>query len=114
MTKGEGYQTKVHFKGKEDDFVVYVESSKIVADWKKNKSIPMTDVVNAFKIFVTHKHGAQGTFDTASKSTLENEFSTSNVDDVIKQILEKGDIQEAETSGRQGPKNDTNGPRIAH
>lgn len=30
---------------------------------------------------------------TASKSTLENEFGTSNEDEVIKQILQKGDVQ---------------------
>jgi ribosome maturation protein Sdo1 len=30
---------------------------------------------------------------TASKGTLENEFGTSNEDEVIKQILQKGDVQ---------------------
>jgi len=40
------------------------------------------------------RHGAQGTFDDASKATLENEFGTTNEDEVIKQILEKGVLQE--------------------
>jgi len=114
MTKGEGQTTKVHFKGQEDDFVVYVESAKAVTDWKADKSIPLTQVVDSFKVFVTHKHGAQGTFDTASKSTLENEFGTSKEDDVVAQILEKGNVQESETSGRLGQKNESNGPRVAH
>lgn len=43
-----------------------------------------------------HRHGAQGTYDGASKATLENEFGTSNEDEVIKTILEKGDIQESQ------------------
>lgn len=55
MPKGEGSQTKVHFKGKEDDFVVFVESAKAVSDWKADKSVPLAQVVDAFKIFVTHK-----------------------------------------------------------
>lgn len=42
------------------------------------------------------RHGAQGTLDTASNSTLENEFGSSKAEDVIQQILEKGTIQETE------------------
>jgi hypothetical protein len=51
-------------------------------DWKQN--------ANGLSI----RHGAQGTFDDASKATLENEFGTTNDDEVIKQILEKGTLQE--------------------
>lgn len=42
------------------------------------------------------RHGAQGTFDAASKSTLENEFGTTKDDEVVAQILEKGSVQESE------------------
>lgn len=41
------------------------------------------------------RHGAQGILDSASKAALENEFGTSKDEDVVQQILEKGDIQEA-------------------
>jgi ribosome maturation protein Sdo1 len=34
--------------------------------------------------------------DSASKATLENEFGTSNDEEAIKQILEKGTLQESE------------------
>ena len=40
--------------------------------------------------------------DGASKSTLENEFGTSNDDECIKQILTKGQVQE--TQVREQPK----------
>lgn len=40
-----------------------------------------------------NSHGTQGILNTASKGTLENEFGTSNEDEVIKQILQKGDVQ---------------------
>jgi hypothetical protein len=43
-----------------------------------------------------NRHGAQGQLDGASKGTLENEFGTHNEDEVIKQILEKGSVQESE------------------
>ena len=42
---------------------------------------------------MTSSHGTQGILNTASKGTLENEFGTSNEDEVIKQILQKGDVQ---------------------
>lgn len=40
-----------------------------------------------------HRHGKQGVLNTASNSQLENEFGTKNEDDVVKQILEKGEFQ---------------------
>jgi len=114
MTKGEGSQTKVHYKGKDEDFVIFVDSTQVVQDWRKDKSIALAQVVDSFKIFVTHKHGAQGTFDAVSKATLENEFGSANEDEAIMAILEKGNIQESETSGRQGDKNDSMGGRAGH
>lgn len=38
------------------------------------------------------RHGAQGTLDTASKASLENEFNTKSEDEAIIAILEKGTI----------------------
>lgn len=40
------------------------------------------------------RHGAQGQLDRASKSMLENEFGTKNEEDVVRKILEQGDVQE--------------------
>lgn len=42
------------------------------------------------------RHGAQGVLDGASKLTLENEFGTSNDDEVIIKILEGGEVQASE------------------
>lgn len=55
MARGEGNQVKVHFKGKEDDFIVFVESAEDVKAWKGDKSVPLAQVVSSFKVFVTHK-----------------------------------------------------------
>lgn len=43
-----------------------------------------------------HRHSVTGILDTASKASLENEFGTSNEDEVIAKILEDGEIQETE------------------
>ncbi len=53
--RGNAQQAKVHFKGKDDDFIVFVESPSEYKKWLGDRSIALTQVVNAFKIFVTHK-----------------------------------------------------------
>jgi ribosome maturation protein Sdo1 len=93
MTRGNGQVTKVFFKGQTDDFIVFIESADDLKAWKKDQSIPLAQVVNSFKIMLTHKHGAQGQLDSASKASLENEFGTSNEDEVIKKILMEGQPQ---------------------
>lgn len=47
-------------------------------------------------IITLNRHGKQGPLDAASKQVLENEFGTHVDDEVIKQILEKGTIQESD------------------
>ena len=42
------------------------------------------------------RHGAQGTYDTASKSSLSSEFNSEDHDEVIKKILEEGSLQVSE------------------
>ena len=54
MVKGEANTTKVHYKGKEDDFIIFVDDAKAAQDWKTDKTIPLAQVV-IFKIFVTGK-----------------------------------------------------------
>ncbi|OCL09814.1 putative RNA binding protein [Glonium stellatum] len=114
MPRGNDTQTKVHYKGAQDDFVIFAESIQAVRDWKKDKSIPLAQVVNGWKVFVTHKQGTQGILDGASNSMLENEFGTHKEEDVVQQILEKGTVQETESSERQGDRNIVNGPMVAH
>ncbi|KAK8203353.1 hypothetical protein M8818_005331 [Zalaria obscura] len=110
--RGNAGQTKIHYKGKDDDFIVFAESAQDVRNWKEDKTVPLAQVVNGWKIFVTHKQGAQGIMDSASKGSLESEFGTHKEDDVIAQILEKGTIVESEESGRNGSKNDNKGSMV--
>lgn len=53
--KGDGPQTKVHYKGTEDDFIVFIAGTEILKKWKEDKSIPLVEVVQSFDVFVTSK-----------------------------------------------------------
>lgn len=55
MARGEANQIKIHFKGKEEDFIIFVDDAKSAKDWKTDKTIPLAQVVSAFKVFVTGK-----------------------------------------------------------
>ncbi|KAB8222713.1 ribosome maturation protein [Aspergillus novoparasiticus] len=106
MTRANEQTAKVFYKGSSEDFVVFIDDIETLNKWRKDRSIPLADVVNGFKIFVTHKHGAQGIMDGASKGILETEFGTSNEDECIKKILENGEYQSSVTRERQGGTND--------
>ncbi|KAH0558411.1 hypothetical protein GP486_004933, partial [Trichoglossum hirsutum] len=94
MTRGNAQVTKVHYSGSTDDYIIFVDSPSAVREWKKDKSIPLAHVVSGWKIFCTHKHGAQGFMDAASKGMLDNEFGTTKDEEIVKLILEKGVVQE--------------------
>ena len=53
--RGNAMTCRVHLKGKEDDYVIFVDNAKAVKDWKSDRTIPLAQVVNGWKIFVTHK-----------------------------------------------------------
>jgi hypothetical protein len=55
MTRGEATQSKVHYKGKQDDFLVFVDDLETYKKWKEDSSIPLAHFVSAFKVFQTHK-----------------------------------------------------------
>jgi len=109
MPRGNATQVKVLHKGKDEDFIVFVDSVAELNAWKKDRSIPLAQVVSGFKIMISHKHGAQGVLDGASKATLDNEFGTSNDDECIIQILEKGEVQQTQAAERGGSRNESKG-----
>ncbi|KAK4251911.1 ribosome maturation protein [Corynascus novoguineensis] len=113
MTRGDVSHVKVHYKGKDDDFIVFLDSVDDYQKWRTDKTVPLAQVVSSFKVFTTHKQGAQGLLEGASKAMLENEFGTAKDDEVVRQILEKGSLQEFEMAERQGRKNDSNGEFVS-
>lgn len=55
MARGEAKQTRVYFKGKENEFVVFVDNLEAVEKWKAEQTTPLVQVVKVFTIFVTQK-----------------------------------------------------------
>ena len=55
MTKGESTQSKVHYKGNNDDFIVFVDDVEAYKKWLGDSSVPLAHFVSSFKVFVTHK-----------------------------------------------------------
>ncbi|KAF8444259.1 ribosome maturation protein [Kalaharituber pfeilii] len=101
--------TRVHYKGSSEDFVIFAESPEQVKKWRNDKTLPLAEVLNGFHIFTTRHHGSQGMLDKASNSALENEFGTKNQDDVVKRILESGEVKEQKAREREGNTNLSNG-----
>merc|ERR1711964_716282 len=59
MVRGEASIVKCHYKGKTEDFVIFVDDVESAEKWKTDKSIPLAQVVSSFKVFVS-KQGKQG------------------------------------------------------
>lgn len=56
MTRGETVQTKIHYKGSQDDFVIFVDDVDLYKKWQGgDTSIPLAHFMSSFKIFLTHK-----------------------------------------------------------
>lgn len=102
--------SKIFYKGRSDDFIVFVDDLTALNNWRHDRSIPLSDVVNGWKIFVTHgyvspfwlcwwqvlmvsSHGAQGILDGASNASLDNEFGTHKEEECMVKILEGGEYQ---------------------
>ena len=56
MPRGNAGQTKVHYQGKDEDFVVFVDDSQSLKNWINDRTIPLAQVVSGFKVFITHKY----------------------------------------------------------
>lgn len=60
----------------------------MVAKWKKDRSIALVDVLDTYQIY-KGEHGMDGMH--ASKTELANSFGTDDMDEMIEQILQKGE-----------------------
>ncbi|RKP39732.1 ribosome maturation protein, partial [Dimargaris cristalligena] len=78
-------------KGSEE-FFVFAEPD-MIKKWRKDKSIPLAQVLETFNVYTVDTGGNTGLASTPSKGTLESTFQTSNVDDICRFILERGEIK---------------------
>ncbi|KAK6810455.1 hypothetical protein RU639_013772 [Aspergillus parasiticus] len=99
MTRGNKEQSKVIYKGRTQDFVIMVEGTAAVQSWRRDHSIPLAHVLDGWKIFTSHQ------------ATIETEFGTSDDNEAILRILDRGEIQENVNTERQGIRNESQGTR---
>lgn len=55
MPRGNAEQNKVHYKGKENDYIVFVEDKEQFEQWKTDSSVPLAQFMGSYQIFVTDK-----------------------------------------------------------
>lgn len=102
---------KIFYKGKEQDFVIFIEDVELLQKYKKGSTtIPLIDLVGIYKVFTNRQRGSEGVLDEASKSELANEFGKSDIDEAIKIILQEGTDKQSASVARGGAsKNDSIG-----
>jgi ribosome maturation protein Sdo1 len=74
------------------DLIVFANPG-MTEKWRKDKSIPLVDVIQRFEIFDADTKGLQGKVNRVSKQRIHDAVGTENIDDAIRLILEKGDIK---------------------
>jgi Shwachman-Bodian-Diamond syndrome (SBDS) protein len=55
MTRGNDTTTKVFYRGKADDFVIFVDDVTTAQKWRHDRTVPLAQVVSGWKVFVTHR-----------------------------------------------------------
>jgi hypothetical protein len=56
MTRGDVNHVKIHYKGNDEDFLVFLDSVDDYQRWLGDKSVPLAQVVSSFKVFTTHRY----------------------------------------------------------
>jgi hypothetical protein len=55
MTRGNTKQSKVYYKGRAEDFVIFVADITAVENWRKDHTLPLAQVMDGWKIFTSHQ-----------------------------------------------------------
>ena len=71
------------------------------------RTIPLVDIVDSFDIFHTGQ-GSQGLLERPSKQELDTVFGSSNHNDIVPLMLEKGRIITGDAVHKYNTKNSTN------
>jgi hypothetical protein len=56
MATGNTKQSKVFYKGRSEDFVIFVADLTAMHNWRKDHSIPLAQVMDGWKIFTAHQY----------------------------------------------------------
>lgn len=82
---------KVVYKSSDNTEFFVIANEGMVSKWRKDKSIPLIDVVQNFNVHIISNGGNTGEYITPSKGVLESNFQTSNTDEIVKKIVAEGE-----------------------
>jgi len=82
-----------------DEFMVIVDETEYKR-WVEDKSVAMALVVDSFDVFHSGQ-GSQGKLMRPSKQQLETIFGSSKEEDVVLQVLEKGELKAGESFSKE-------------
>eukprot|EP01097_Dermamoeba_algensis_P009622 TRINITY_DN684_c0_g1_i2.p1 TRINITY_DN684_c0_g1~~TRINITY_DN684_c0_g1_i2.p1 ORF type:complete len:110 (-),score=21.52 TRINITY_DN684_c0_g1_i2:199-528(-) len=74
-----------------EEFLILVHDT-MPLKWRKDRSIPLTEVVEGFEIFQTEGKGHNGRTYRPNHDLLKNSFGTSNETEMIERILLEGEL----------------------
>ncbi|KAG2192884.1 ribosome maturation protein [Mucor mucedo] len=82
---------KVVYKGADNTEFFVIANAGMVSKYRSDKTTPLIDVVQSFDILTTTTGGNTGEALHPPKGILESNFNTSNKDEIVKIIIEKGE-----------------------
>ncbi|GAA5843971.1 hypothetical protein JCM5353_000047 [Sporobolomyces roseus] len=100
-----------------DEFIIIIEDADLAQKWiaggkpllarlSLDTTIPLVEIVDSFDVFHTGQ-GSQGILERPSKQVLDTVFSSTNEQDIVQIVLEKGRIITGATPHKFGSKNDS-------
>ncbi|KAI9497447.1 ribosome maturation protein [Zychaea mexicana] len=89
-TSGEN-AAKIVYKGENGQEFFIVANPGMAQKWRKDKTIPLIDVVQSFDVLTTTNQSSTGEAIRVANGVLESEFGTSNTDDIVRKIVESGE-----------------------
>ncbi|GAA5836007.1 hypothetical protein JCM3766R1_005126 [Sporobolomyces carnicolor] len=89
-----------------EEYIVILQDADLANKWiAGDRTIPLVDIVDSFDVFTTGQ-GAQGILERPSKQVLDTVFGSTNQNDIVETVLEKGRILSGTTPHKFQSKND--------
>ncbi|KAI8384555.1 ribosome maturation protein [Radiomyces spectabilis] len=82
---------KLVYKSEDGSEYFVIANAGMAAQWKKDKTIPLIDVVQSFDVLTVTNGGNSGEASRPPSGILSSVFGTDNVDEVVKKIVEQGE-----------------------
>ncbi|KAI8140872.1 ribosome maturation protein, partial [Fennellomyces sp. T-0311] len=83
--------SKIVYKGDNGQEFFVIANPGMAAKWRKDKTVPLIDVVQAYDVLTTTNQSSTGEAIRVPDGILKSEFGTSNTDDIVRRIVEEGE-----------------------